>query len=155
MIDTVYYNDEIRCHRNGVVERFWKNKYWQIVENTANSGNGYNRIRINNKNIKRHRLVAYCFLGLEDIVGNKNGVDLIDHIDGNKINNCVNNLRITNNNGNQHNRPNAKGYTFYKQKKKYRAEIKINNKQINLGSYDTAEEARQAYLEGKRIHHIF
>jgi hypothetical protein len=154
MIDTVYYNDELRCHRNGVVERFWRNKYWKIVENNS-SGYGYNHIRINNKMIKRHRLIAYCFLGLDDIVGRLDKTNVIDHIDGNRLNNSVANLRITNQSGNNQNRKDVKGYSFYKQNKKYQARIMINNKQIHLGSYDTEEEARQAYLEGKRIHHIF
>jgi hypothetical protein len=155
MIDTVYYNDELRCHRNGVVERLFKKKGWKIVENISNNGNGYNDIRINNKMIKRHRLIAYCFLGLENIIGNKNGVDLIDHMDHNKLNNAVANLRITNQSGNNQNRPNAKGYTFNKEHKKYHAQIMINNKKIHLGSYNTEEEARQAYLEGKRKYHLW
>ncbi len=154
MIDTVYYNDEIRCHRNGVVERFWRNKYWKIVENIDNTSNGYNRIYIN-KPIKRHRIIAYCFLGLDDIVGRLDKTNIIDHIDGNKLNNCVANLRITNNSENSQNRPNTKGYYFKKSNQKYGAKIAINYKQIHLGYYDTAEEAHQAYLEGKRIHHIF
>jgi hypothetical protein len=155
MIDTVYYNDELRCHRNGVVERFWRNKYWQIVDNNSNNSKGYNVIKINNKMIKRHRLIAYCFLALENIMGNRNGVDLIDHIDGDKLNNDVSNLRITNNSGNQHNRKDTKGYYFVKSSQKYKANIMINNKQIYLGLYETEEEAKQSYLEGKRKYHLW
>jgi|LakMenEpi03Aug12_release.lakeMendotaPanAssembly.Ray.scaffolds.fasta_scaffold1303928_1 hypothetical protein len=154
MIDTVYYNDELRCSRNGVVERFYRNCYWKIVENNSNN-NGYNQIKINNKMILRHRLIAFCFLGLEDIVGRLDKTNVIDHIDGNPSNNAVNNLRITNNSGNQHNRKNAKGFHFNKRDKKYQAQIMINNKHIHLGSYETEEEAKQAYLEGKRKYHLW
>jgi hypothetical protein len=155
MIDCVYYNDEIRCHMDGSVVRFFKKKGWKIVENTANDGGGYNYIGINGKNIKRHRLIAYCFLGLGNINEVKSGTDVIDHIDGNKLNNSVNNLRITNQSGNQHNRKNVKGYCFHKRSQKYQALIRINNKLIHLGSYETEEEAKEAYLEGKRKYHLW
>jgi hypothetical protein len=155
MIDTIYYNDELRCFRNGVVERLYYHKYWRIVENTVNTGDGYNEIKINGKNIRRHRLIAYCFLGLDEIVGRLDKTNVIDHIDGDKINNSVANLRITNQTGNAQNRPNAKGYSFDKEKKKYKAQIKINKKSIHLGLYETEEEARQSYLEGKEKYHLW
>jgi len=154
MTDFIYYNDEIRCYKNGMVERFWRNKYWKIVENIDNCKEGYNVITINKKSIRRHRIIAYCFLELKNIVGNKNGIDLIDHIDGNKLNNSVENLRITNNSGNQRNRKNTKGYYFDKKKNKYRAQIRVNGKTKHLGYFDTKEEAHNAYLKGKKIHHI-
>jgi hypothetical protein len=154
MIDTVYYNDELRCHRNGVVERFYRNCYWKIVENTANI-NGYNRIGINGKMIFRHRLIAFCFLGLENINEVKSGSDVIDHINGNKLNNAIANLRITNQSGNLQNRKDVKGYSFHKREKKYQTQIMVNYKLIHLGYYNTEEEARQAYLEGKRNYHLW
>ena len=153
MTDFNYYNDEIRCYRDGRVERKFKNKGWTIVENIDNK-EGYNVIKINKKLILRHRIIAYCFLGLQNIVGNQNGIDLIDHIDGDKLNNSVENLRITNQSGNQRNRKNTKGYTFNKKMNKYRAQIKVNGKYIHLGYFDTKEEAHNAYLEGKNIYHI-
>ena len=155
MIDCVYYNDTIRCYRDGNVERLFRNKYWRIVENTANSGNGYNTIGINDKDIRRHRLIAFCFLGLENISEVKGGDNVIDHINGDPLTNCVDNLRITNGNGNQHNRKTAKGYYFHKASGKYQAQIKINNKQIHLGLHDTTEQARTAYLVGKKKYHMW
>jgi len=152
MIDLIYYNDKIRCYRDGVVERFWRNKYWKIVENTDNK-EGYNYIYINKKMILRHRIIAYCFLGLDDIVGNYKGIDLIDHIDHNKLNNSIENLRITNGTGNQQNRKNVKGYYFDKKMNKYQAYIKVNGKNIHLGYYIIEEEARQAHLKGKEKYH--
>jgi len=153
MTDFIYYNDEIRCYKNGVVERCFKRKGWKIVENIGNN-KGYNHIKINKKMILRHRIIAYCFLGLQNIVGTNKGIDLIDHIDGDKLNNSVENLRITNQSGNQRNRKNTKGYYFNKKMNKYRAQINVNGKHINLGDFDTKEEARQAYLDYKKIHHI-
>jgi len=152
MIDCVYYNDGIRCYRDGRVERWFK-KVWKIVENTDNHSKGYNYIGINKKNIMRHRLIAFCFLGLENIVGKSGGNDLIDHKDRNKLNNAVYNLRITTHQGNGQNK-NCKGYYFHKSRGKFQAQIESNGKHIHLGYYTTAEEAHQSYLEGKKIYHI-
>jgi hypothetical protein len=81
-IDCIYYNDDISCYRNGVVERLdkrFKPPKWKEVENTDNH-DGYNSIGINGKNILRHRLIAFCFLGLNDIVSESGADDCIDHI---------------------------------------------------------------------------
>lgn len=44
----------------------------------------------------------------------------------------------------------VKGCHWNKQRKKWRAAICVNNKQIYLGRFNTAGEARQAYLEAKK-----
>ena len=49
---------------------------------------------------------------------------------------------------NQHSKD-AKGYSYNKRRGKFQAEIQINKRKIYLGSYDTAEEARNAYLEAR------
>ena len=77
----------------------------------------------------------------------------IDHIDMNKINNNLSNLRIVNNQQNSFN-TNAKGYTWRQKVNKYQANIRINNKLIHLGLFTTEKEARQAYLDAKLIYHI-
>ena len=63
----------------------------------------------------------------------------------------MNNLRIVSHQENQFNK-NAKRYT--KQGKKFQAHICLNYKQIRLGYFDNEEEARNAYLEAKKIYHI-
>jgi len=151
MIDCIYYNDDVRCYRDGVVERNYRDCYWRIVENTDNHSKGYNRVRINGKKISRHRLIAYCFLGLDDIVGEKNNNNCIDHINRNKLDNRVENLKITTNQGNHFNLSKAKGYSW--DKNKWKAKITLNGKHIHLGRYDTEEEARQAYLDAKPKYH--
>ena len=154
MNKVVYYNDYIRCYYDGKVERLdyrYKNPEWKIVENVDNKY-GYNAININNKMIRRHRLIAFCFLGLDNIDGVNNGVDLIDHIDGNKLNNSADNLRITNSAGNCQNTK-AKGYSWHKRSKKWLASIQLNGRQIHLGCYTTEEDAHQAYLNAKPLYH--
>jgi len=74
---------------------------------------------------------------------------VIDHIDRNKTNNRITNLRITTQQENRINCDwveNCKGYYFYKRTGKWKAYIWVNKKQINLGYFSTEEEARQAYL---------
>jgi len=50
----------------------------------------YYRISVNGKEFKTHRLLAKAFLGLD--IENKS--QLIDHIDGNGLNNSFENLRV-------------------------------------------------------------
>lgn len=152
MIEVVYYNSILRCYRTGVVERFYYRKYWRVVENTGNH-DGYNIIKLDGKLIYRHRLIAYCWKGLENIRGERKGDD-IDHIDGNKLNNAVNNLRIVTNQQNQWNQTKAKGYYWHKKNKKWQAQITVNNKNINLGYFENEIDARNAYLNAKRLYHV-
>ncbi len=155
-IDCVYYNDFIRCYRDGRVERFSKKNPkigWYELENKTNT-RGYNQMEIDYKKIKRHRLLAFCFLGLEDIVGDRH-TNSIDHIDENKINNAVSNLRIVSNGENQQNKKKVKGYTYHKRLNKYEAKISVNNKEIYLGVFDTEIEARNAYLKAKEKYHKY
>ena len=80
-------------------------------------------------------------------------IDEIDHINRNKADNRICNLRNVTHQVNVWN-TNAKGYYFNKARKKYCAKIKVNNKRLYLGCYDTPEEARQAYLNAKQKYHV-
>ena len=77
-------------------------------------------------------------------------VEQIDHIDGNKSNNKIDNLREVTNQQNQFN-TNAKGYRL--QNNRYTSQIKVSGKSIHLGSFDTEQEAHKAYLDAKKIYH--
>jgi hypothetical protein len=94
--------------------------------------------------VKAHQLLWFIY---------KNEVsDQIDHINRNTLDNRLVNLRNVNQNQNQWNRSNTKGYT--KVRNKYRACIRCNGKRINIGYFDTEELARQAYLEYKSKYHV-
>jgi len=87
------------------------------------AGKGYHQVGLyKNGKIKRflvHRLVAQAFLDDWD-------PELeVDHIDMNKTNNCLSNLRMVTRSQNLQN-TNAKGVYFYKNCKKWRAELCIN-----------------------------
>lgn len=75
----------------------------------------------------------------------------IDHIDLNPLNNRRSNLRICTHQQNQMNQPlqsnNTSGVTgvrYYKARSKFVARLKICQKDIHLGYYDTFQEAVQA-----------
>lgn len=88
--------------------------------------------------------------------------EYLDHIDGNRANNSLNNLRESTNAENQQNRAvnknNKSRYTgvcFCKYNNKWRTEIRSNNKKTNLGYFSTAELASESYKEAKKILHTF
>jgi hypothetical protein len=151
-----YYNDTIRCYRDGRVERFYERNNrtntgigWQLCKSKPRGG--YHRITIDGVGINVHRIIAYCFMDLKNVMTEGNYDDIIDHINHIRTDNRVENLRIGTQKQNTFNRT-AKGYSFNGEK--YYACIKVNNKSINLGSYDTEAEARDAYLKGKEKYHV-
>ena len=76
----------------------------------------------------------------------------IDHINQNKLDNRIINLRSITQQQNTFN-TNAKGYNFQKASKKYMARIGIGGKRIYLGCFNTPSEAEEAYKQAKKIHH--
>jgi len=146
----VTVNDtKLMVYRCGDIYRQLKNGDWRFIENTDNTNDGYNRIHCGSKIFRRHRIIAYAYINL-DITNTKTQ---IDHIDHNRLNNHVDNLRIVSNKENQHNQTNPKGYYWNKHAKRWVAHIRVDNKKIHLGLFDTEEEARKAYLDAKKIYH--
>lgn len=81
--------------------------------------------------------------------------EMIDHINRDKSDNRICNLRPTTQQQNSFNTDYAKGFSKikYADGYKYQARIKLNYKNILLGIYDTEDEARNAYLEAKKKYH--
>ena len=70
----------------------------------------------------------------------------VDHIDGNRINNKIENLREATSSQNNQNRKatsssGIKGVVWHKQSKKWVASICVNRKSVHLGSFLSIEEA--------------
>lgn len=77
-----------------------------------------------------------------------------DHQDRNGLNNQRDNLRIATNQQNQWNR-NAKGYSLHEASQKFQAYIRLNGNRKHLGCFKTELEAHKAYLEAKKIYHVY
>jgi len=104
----------------------------------ATVGRGYYKVNLwkdgKQKNFYVHRLVAEAFLEDWD-------PDLqVDHIDMNKTNNHVNNLRMVTCSQNKQNN-NAKGVHFHKRDNKWRGYLCINYKHYYGPYRDTKAEA--------------
>jgi hypothetical protein len=76
----------------------------------------------------------------------------IDHRDGDRYNNHPNNLREATMSQNIANAAFGKRRGVEKRGAKYRARIVVNQQRIELGSYDTFEEAQAAYQAGADRH---
>jgi hypothetical protein len=94
------------------------------------------------KNQLVHRLIWLMFKG--ELPKND-----IDHINGVRHDNRIENLREATRMQNLWNRRNVKGYIYNPASKKYQVRIRNNYKHLHIGVYDTAEEAHQAYLKAK------
>ena len=139
----------------------WKDRFYlkprtnnRLVGKIAGyiNNNGYVRIKIDQSTYSAHRLAFYLM--------HKEAPIQIDHINCIKHDNRISNLRSADNSKNKANtrksRNNSsgfKGVSFFKQHKKWRADIAVDKKSIYLGMYDTKEEAYDAYC--KKAHEYF
>lgn len=145
--EVVYVN---RC---GELWRWKRNKHgytskFRKIESNPHP-NGYIFPGIGGKRVKVHRIVASAFLGL-----NMSDLNIqVDHRNGIRHDNRLDNLRLVNNQQNHFNETKAKGYYWNKRKNKWMARIGIDNRNIFLGYFDIESEARQAYLDAKLVHH--
>lgn len=111
---------------------------------------GYIRISIDHVDYLAHRL-AWIYVNGEiddDLV--------IDHINGDRSDNRIENLRMVTGHQNANNRHSPLlsdrgliGASFHKPSGRWVARIKIDNKDKYLGIFDTSEEAHQAYMTAR------
>lgn len=111
---------------------------------------GYIEIELGGATHKAHRL-AWLYVHGELPVG------VIDHINGDKTDNRIENLRdvtVAQNAQNQRLRPHGLGVSWNAEKRQWRANIKpAGTPQVYLGAFDTQEAAQAAYIEAKRKYH--
>lgn len=137
----------------------------------GNKNKLYKGVSLRNNGIQKsffiHRLVGETFL-------EKNGYNEIDHIDGNKLNNNISNLRWVSSQINNRNRRKMATYNGVKTASKYKgitwnknanhwgARVYINKMAIYLGSSKNEDDAGRLYnkyitdnqLEGYKLNEI-
>src|SRR5207249_5798298 len=126
--------------------------YYWIIKNKwcYNSSCGAVRRRKNHES--RPNRLAYMHREiLEYYKINTNGLH-IDHVNGIKTDNRKQNIRTATSSQNAANmfKYGSKGIDYRPDKRKWRARIKINYKQIFLGHFDSEQEAMQAYNTAAR-----
>lgn len=137
--------------------KLFKNKGWTYNPITGNiyshtgkiikaiSKNGYINCGTSKVNVGGHQLAWFLYHNELPIV--------IDHINMEKLDNRICNLRNVTSQKNTFNSK-GKGYSWDKCRSKWSAKITLNGKTINLGRFEIEQEARQAYLDAKKIYHI-
>ena len=119
------------------------------------TGRGYRQIRIGEIQYSAHRLI-WCFHK-----GEYPTLD-IDHIDRNKLNNRIENLREISHKENcqnigayKNNRHGVKGIYFNKQMNKWQSHIMSDGKRIHLGCYEVKEDAIEARKQAELKYHPY
>ena len=112
--------------------------YYYVI--LCSDGNRYNK--------RIHKLVAEYF------IANPYNKQCVDHIDNDRLNNNINNLRWAsyqensmNSKLNCNNTSNYKGISYDKRANRWRARIHINGKEKHLGRFDNIEDAVNARVK--------
>lgn len=140
--------EDYKVSNFGNVKSFKNNK--ELILKTQLTKKGYKRLSLSNGKIQKHflvhQLVAIYFLGHKP-----NGMEnVIDHIDNDKQNNNVSNLRIVSNRENCSKDKKNKtskyiGVSFDKSRNKWVSEIRNKEKRYRLGRFNSEYEAYIAY----------
>lgn len=127
--------------------------FWAVNRRRARAGNlagnvestGYWHIMIDYKAYLAHRLVWLYVHG-------QLPTQQIDHINGDKLDNRLCNLRLTSQRQNMQNRKEHRqgrlvGALFCKRQCKWISRISVDGRRLRLGSFSTEQEAHAAYLQ--------
>ena len=143
-----YPNYEVSNHINV------RNKRTGRILKGFSNKKGYLNIDLQPKSIQIHRLVAIAF------IDNPQNKPQVDHIDNNKINNKVLNLRWCSQSENQHNTQvrstnicGVKGVRFINKCQKWQARITIDGIRVHIGLFNNMEDAKRARI--KKANEIF
>lgn len=117
------------------------------------NSNGYLLVRVDRSVLRVHRIAWMLHYG-SDADGD------IDHINGDRSDNRIENLRQATRSENLWNRgatkintSGAKGVSWDKRRRKWRSRIGVNYKKIVLGYFQTVAEAAEAYRNGAEKYH--
>ena len=135
--------------KDGKLERLnnnYKGGKWTVVVENKGTNSGYCNVRFNSRLVMYHTIVWVLTTG-EDIPEEVQ----LDHINGDRLDNRIENLRLVSVRQNQQNQKvhregQLAGCYFDKTRRKYLAQIWIGKKHIHLGYYTTEEEAHNIYV---------
>jgi hypothetical protein len=123
---------------------WWNRKPGQIVVGTLSAGKEsmrYRSCRIDGKQYLVHRVAMAIHIGMQPYPS-------VDHIDGNRDNNNIFNLRLATQlqqNANvpieRNNSSGRLGVTWDKKKQKWQSRIQVNGEKIRIGYFKEVEEA--------------
>lgn len=139
--DSFSGNGKVQAHAGDRVGSRQKDGYWHTC-------------------IKKHYYKAHRLVWLLNIKEWPNRG--LDHINGDKSDNRIENLRLASQAENNQNTPKARdnssghiGVDFHKKTGKWRARISVEKRTRHLGLFDTKDNAIEAYLKAKATLHAF
>lgn len=142
----------LRRSENSRLDKIFNARFSGAKAGSPNS-NGYLLIGIKGRLYPAHRLAWLWVHGTMP-------ADQIDHIDGNRANNALANLREATNSQNQRNRGSTKrntsgfkGVSWRKGEERWYAQIAASGRNIFLGYYDTPDAAAAAYAAAAAKYH--
>lgn len=129
----------------------WNTRYAGQQAFTATNRYGYKVGAVNNKVYRACRIIIKLVYNLDP--------ENVDHIDGNRQNDSLENLRPITARENQLNMRRGKannsgiiGVCWDKQRQKWTATITVHRKTINLGRFDDKQEAIQIRQQAEKDH---
>ena len=146
--------EEALEYRDGIL--YWKVKpsinknIWDAAG--CINGDGYLQTSFKNRRFLNHRLIF--------LMHNRYLPQFIDHIDGDRLNNKIDNLREATASQNSHNskvrvnnKSGIKGVYFHKKTGKWAAGIRCKGKHIHIGLYEELKEAGIAVQSAREQTH--
>lgn len=131
----------------GRVKSFQRSKSGMILKSTLD-GVGYPIVSLGWKNNKKiHKIMEIVFA---DLITTHDKATVIDHIDGDRSNNLLSNLRRVTQRENVTYGKSSTGLVgcyWNKRIKQWHSQIRINGKPTHIGYFNSEDEAHQAYID--------
>ena len=154
MVTQQFLKETLTYHPDGY---FIRTRNGKVVQPKIHSAHRYARISVQGKPIALHRVIFLYHHGYLP--------ECIDHIDGDRTNNRISNLREVTHSQNslnqKHHKDSSSPYKSVKQatrlakdgSKKWEVVISINKKRTYLGTFYNIDEAHQFAVQAREKHH--